>query len=332
MDIINISEAGPEWTWLADAFAASHPEWRWRHASVPAQRLPAWLPKRYPASRLSAAWQATGWPTGAEPLYVTHGPRLSLYTELSLATRRRRARHLAYTFSFTDLPTGREHALMARLFQRVDRFVSYSSMERQLYAEHFDLDIERLDNHRWAMRPPAVEPGGPFIQGGDYVCALGTQARDYATLVEAMRGLPSIRLVLVAPPQALAGLTLPGNVEVHAGIPLARAMNVLAHSRFTVVPLRGRRVPCGHSTLVPAMHLRKAVLATDSAGVSEYVFHGDNGCVVPPGDAAALRRALDELYGAPDVARAMGERGGRFASEHCSEQVAVDWLRRYLGV
>ena len=126
-------------------------------------------------------------------------------------------------------------------------------------------------------------------------------------------------------------LSLPDNVEVHAGIPLARAMNVLAHSRFTVLPLRGGRVPCGHSTIVPAMHLGKAAVATDSAGVSEYVFHHHNGCLVPPGDVAAMRRTIDDLYGAPEVAAAMGEQGGRFASEHCSEQVAVNWLRRYLG-
>jgi glycosyltransferase involved in cell wall biosynthesis len=329
MRIVNVSECAPDWNWIQPSLAALHPGWQWRHAAVGHPPLPRWLPKRYALSRMTASFRGVGWCDPGDVL-VTHGPRLAFYSQVAMWLRRRRPHHVAYTFSFTDLPVGVERRAMRRALRGVDRFVCFSQMERQLYAEHFDLDIERFEAQFWGVGEPPVEPGGPFV-AGDYVCALGMQARDYATLVEAMRGLPAIRMVLVTLPSALAGLDLPPNVEVHSGIALARAMNILAHSRFTVLPLRGRRVPCGHSTIVPAMQLGKAIVATDSAGVGEYVFPHRNGLTVAPHDSVAMRTAIETLYEDPALAARLGRGGRAFAQENCSERTVADWFSRYVG-
>jgi hypothetical protein len=51
-------------------------------------------------------------------------------------------------------------------------------------------------------------------------------------------------------------------VKVLSNVPYTRAMNLVAHSRMTVIPLRDSQVPCGHVTLVSGMLLKKPLIAT----------------------------------------------------------------------
>jgi hypothetical protein len=114
------------------------------------------------------------------------------------------------SFNFTELPQGRLRTLMGRAFASVDRFVCFSQMERELYARYFDLDPARIDMIHWAMHAPSATQGRRWSRA-NYICALGSQARDYPTLVAAMRSLPSIRLVIVgtAACRSLASRFLP---------------------------------------------------------------------------------------------------------------------------
>jgi hypothetical protein len=254
-----------------------------------------------------------------------------MHVAMAAALDGRPLRHLAYAFTFTHLPTGARRKLMARAFRQVDRFVSFSSMERALYAGYFDLDIGRFDMHLWAVRPPVVAPGPPVI-AGDYLCAVGSQGRDYAPLVAAMRRLPSLRLVIVADPAAMCGVSLPENVQLVSGVPLPVAMNIVRHSRFSAVALRDAQVPCGHVTIVSAMHLGRAVACTASRGVEDYVFHRANGLMVPPGDPQAWVQAIEELVADPSLCERLGAAARDFAQRNCSESVALAYLRGYLGV
>lgn len=331
LTIVNISESPQRWQWVSPVPpAAALPQRVHRHSTSLEIDLPGWWPKRYPSSRALAAWHGSGWAGNAQnAVLVTHGPRFSFYAEASMVLRRRRARHLAFTFTFTDLPTGLERRLMARALRGVDRFVSFSSMEPAMYAQYFDLPIDRFEWQHWGVSPPQVEGDAPCVEG-DYICALGIQARDYASLLATMRKLPAVRLVLVATPQSLGSLSLPDNVQLIHGIPFGQAMNVLAYSRFMVLPLRGGRAPCGHSTLVPAMHLGKPIIVTESAGVSDYVRHGETGLTVPPQDPQALRHAVEMLHDDAALAQRLGEAGQRFGQAHCTEGATAAWFGRYL--
>jgi hypothetical protein len=67
------------------------------------------------------------------------------------------------------------------------------------------------------------------------------------------------------------GLDVPPNVRVIVNAPFEEAMNILQYSAFTVLPLSTSTTPCGHVTLVCAMHLGKTVVATASAGIADYM-------------------------------------------------------------
>jgi len=282
--------------------------------------------------RALAGWRSIGLlgADDAAPLLVSHGPRMAMYGALAARLRRRRPRHLAYSFNFTELPRGRAQAVMGRALASVDRFVCFSRMERQLYARHFDLDPARIDMIHWAARPPRLDPAAPPAVAGDYVCALGSQGRDYRTLVAAMRSLPSIRLVIVATAQSLAGLEIPANVEIKVAIPLQEAMNVLQHSRFSIVPLGGAEVPCGHVTIVSTMHCARATIVSASSGVSDYIEDGVTGLTVPVGNAPAMARAIERLWEDPAATRTLGAAAQAFAASRCGEDAVVAYFENYL--
>lgn len=330
MNVVNLSELDPAWNWLSGRTDPAR-ALRWAHASALSVAVPRGLPRAMTLRRAVAAWRAIGLlgPAEADPLLVSHGPRMTMYGALAARLRRREPGHLAYSFNFTELPQGRLRTLMRRAFRSVDRFVCFSQMERQLYARHFDLDPARIDMIHWAARPPRLDAATPLV-AGDYACALGSQGRDYPTLIAAMRTLPSIRLVIVADAESLADTRIPANVEVRRRIPLVQAMNVLQHSRFSIVPLRGAEVPCGHVTLVSAMHCAKATIVSASSGVSDYVEDGVTGLTVPVGDAAAMAGAIERLWQDPAAARSLGDAARNFAAAHCGEDAVVAYFEHYL--
>ena len=156
IDIVNLSDLDPHWNWLKDS-ARGPQSMRWTHASTQTVRTPGWLPARASWARAVAAWRAASALKADSSILVSHGPRMALYGATALAARFKRRNHLAYSFNFTALPHGKLHKAMTLAFKAVDRFVCFSNMERQLYAQHFDLDIHRIDMIHWAARPPAID-------------------------------------------------------------------------------------------------------------------------------------------------------------------------------
>ncbi len=130
-------------------------------------------------------------------------------------------------------------------FPRIDQFVVFSTIERSLYHSAFGMPIDRLAFIHWGVNPAQPIPADRPLVAGDYVCAIGGNARDYATLLTAMRAVPEVKLVAVARPHNLAGLSPPPNVEIRANISLGEAMNILAFLCFMALPLAGAKCPAG---------------------------------------------------------------------------------------
>lgn len=330
LTIVNLSELAPQWNWVSAAFRDTGQTWR--HVSTQSFNLPAWLPRHTTLARLHAARQAVKCLGYGPSVLVTHGPRPAMYGALMAGRQIHHHRHLAFSFNYTELPAGMARRLMARAFRSIERFVVFSELERGIYADHFDLPLERFDMLHWGAQPPCIDPDAPPLERGDYLCALGSQGRDYKTLLLAMRRLPRLRLVIVAAPENLVNLEIPANVSVKMNLPLGQAMNILAHSRFMVLPLRGARVPCGHVTMVSAMHSGKAVIATDSAGLNDYIVPQVTALTCPAQNAAAMSAAIMAMHDDPAMSLRLGLAGQRFARKHCTEESIIEYMRRFLQV
>jgi glycosyltransferase involved in cell wall biosynthesis len=322
----------PNWRWVSPALAAEPADWTF-FSNVPQNALERAI-RRPRLSRYRACLGlAAGARTGRFDLIVTHHPLVTCWTEL-FCRGRRSCPHFAFAFNFTRLPAGLRRAVMRRAFSTVDRFIVFSNFERALYADYFQLPLDRFEMVHWGVREPeGLLTGGPNSSSSNSpaICAVGSQARDYGTLLEAMRRLPHIPLTLVATAANLRGLAVPPNVTLRLDIPRREAEAVIRQSRFMVLPLLHSGVPCGHVTMVTAMFSSRAILATESSGISDYLISGQNGRTVPAGDAAALAAAIEQLWNDPATTARLGASGRAWALAHCTEEQTIGYVRNLIA-
>ena len=101
---------------------------------------------------------------------------------------------------------------------------------------------------------------------------------------------------------------------------LLHAMDFVAHTSVSPEPF-GR-------VIVEGMLAGKPVLATRAGGACEIIEDGVTGCLVPPGDAAELSRALRSLIEQPAMAERLGLAAREFAARQFSVDAMLDGLRR----
>jgi glycosyltransferase involved in cell wall biosynthesis len=82
--------------------------------------------------------------------------------------------------------------------------------------------------------------------------------------------------------------------------------DLMAMCRFMVQPSRGEAFGI---SLIEAMAMRRAVIATSVGGMPEIVRHGETGLLVPPDDAGRLAEAMNRLLDEPALAWRLGEGG-----------------------
>jgi glycosyltransferase involved in cell wall biosynthesis len=147
------------------------------------------------------------------------------------------------------------------------------------------------------------------------IVSAGLELRDYPTLIEAVRGLDvDVRLAAASPWSKRRNETenrrLPPNVHARA-YNYRELRDLYASARFVVVPLYETDFQAGVTTILEAMAMGKAVIASRTRGQREVIDDGVTGIYVPPGDSHALRTAITELLAAPERAAEIGANARR---------------------
>ncbi|MGH7104839.1 MAG: glycosyltransferase family 4 protein [Acetobacteraceae bacterium] len=133
-------------------------------------------------------------------------------------------------------------------------------------------------------------------------------SRDFATLLEATRTL-SCSLVLKTsrpvsvPPEMSHRVTL-----ISERISYENLRELYAAARVVCVPLKPSDNPGGINTILEAMAMGKAIVASDHGTTRDHLSDGRDGLVVPPRDPLAMRKALERLLANPGLAAELGER------------------------
>jgi len=301
-----------------------------RLTGLPSNIIERHMP-RLRLSRYRAALQAA---RAVRPgrFVITHLPSMSAVTARALRLLHRRAPHLAFAFNFTDLPTGRRLDFMRRSLQDVDRFAVFSHYEAPLYARYFDLDPARLQPVIWTQNAPAVQAEPGLAPGAPYVCAIGGEGRDFATLLEAVRRIgPALRVVVIARPHSLIGLDVPHHVEVLTNIASARCWRIATDSMGVLVPLKSRETCCGHVTLVAAKLLGIPVATTRSEATVEYCEGRAAVLQCDPADPAAYRLLIDQLVQDHAALTAVAQRDAPAERAFHDREHWADYLRRFVA-
>ncbi len=256
---------------------------------------------------------------------VARADRLGLPLALLLKLARAR-RDLVLISVWLSRPKKAVFLSHLKVHSHLQAIVNYSSTQMEIAARKLRVPQNKLvhllhpvDERFWVPRPPASDP---------LLCSVGVEARDYPTLLEALRGLdvraelavgttvfgtgnvaddlaPYLTRVTAAAP--------PPNVVLRRQLSHLELRELYTRSRFVVLPLHDVEFDAGVTVIAEAMAMGKAVVVSRTRGQVDLVRHGETGLYVPPGDPRALRAAIEHLLAHPAEAERMGRAGRAFA-------------------
>ena len=176
-------------------------------------------------------------------------------------------------------------------------------------------------------RPAFVPPEGDYLM---FAGALGPH-KGVDVLLKAWAGLePRIPLVLVGIRRPDTPRNFPAGVILAEKVPHQDVLRAWSHCLAAVVPSRW---PDPHPLVaIEAMAAGRPVVASAVGGLTGIVADGDTGILVPPGDAAALRNAIQRLVADPVLRARMGGEGRKRATAYSANVVVAAWERVYREV
>lgn len=267
---------------------------------------------------------------------VTDGEHIGIPFALLLALARSRVKHVTIGHRLSSRKK-RVFLRTLRAHRRIDRIALHSREQHDIAINTLRIPPGRLalvpyqvDTAFWSPQPGAE---------GRLVLSVGLEHRDYPTLLEAASGIDA-EIVIAAGSHwsrhAFAAGELPANVtaESFSYVPLRE---LYQRAAVVVVPLVDIDNQAGVTTILEAMAMGKPVVVSQSRGQIDVVedrrtrergeprprpiglVHAlaeegalpllPNGFYVPPGDAAALSRAVTYLLDHPEERARLGRAG-----------------------
>lgn len=171
---------------------------------------------------------------------------------------------------------------------------------------------------------PVADPQLDRLPGEGFILQVGDLVRDKGieVLLEAYAGLGSAPLlVLIGRRFPESPATLPRNVIVINGLPHAAVMQAWRRSLFGVVP--SICLDACPTVTMEAMASGRPVIGSRIGGITDQIADGQTGFLVPPGDAAALRNAMQALISDPTLREQMGRAALQKVSEYRAGHVVA---------
>lgn len=213
---------------------------------------------------------------------------------------------LAFSFSHTAVFFNEEnHKLLQRHDVLPERL-------RQFSMNGGGLDLRRFPP---AQLPP-LDRGVMFLYAGPLDRRFGIA--EFCKAARQLQNRPGRYRCLVAGPEIsgphgfpLSALKRYRDVVHYLG-PRTDPRPDIARTHVFVLPARSDGVP---QPLIEAVAMGRPIITSTSRGCRVVVREGENGMIVPPGDAAALAGAMSRLLMRPDLIPAMA-RASRRLAEH----------------
>lgn len=163
---------------------------------------------------------------------------------------------------------------------------------------------------------------------GDYVLSVGSDiSRDYELLLEAVQPLELKLKICSSRPFEIPRSSSSSVTRIDHYLTYTELRDLYAEAKFVVLALKDMVHPGGITTLVEAMSMGKAIVCSDSTGLRELLQPGENAIVVPSGDRAALRNAIERLDTDSSERRRLGENARRYAESEFAVPAAAKRLR-----
>lgn len=215
---------------------------------------------------------------------------------------------------------GLKGLLLRFVHSHIDRLILWSSVQRRLLIEKYNIPATKISFIHYFVDQKFFRPQQ---RETDMILSIGSEMRDFPTLLKALDGL-GIKCHVAA--GELKGVKtewvkkvetasyIPPNITVGRKNAL-ELRELYARSRFVVLPLLPTQTDNGITCMLEAMAMGRPVICSRTEGQVDVLKDGETGLFVPPGDPQALRAAIEYLWNNPDLADRMGRAARRYVEE-----------------
>jgi len=119
---------------------------------------------------------------------------------------------------------------------------------------------------------------------------------------------------------------VPHNVRMLPRVSTVQLRDLYAQASFVVLPVHDVIYPAGVTAALEAMCMARAVVATRSRGLSDYLVDGETCLLVDAGDRDGLRDAIRRLASDAALARRLGDNGRARIEAEFNQRAYVEQL------
>jgi glycosyltransferase involved in cell wall biosynthesis len=196
----------------------------------------------------------------------------------------------------------------------------YSSHHIKKFNEIFDIPVEKICFIPFCVDDEYFKP--QKLDSYDYISSVGKDiGRDYPTLLKAIEGLScNVKIVCGS---NLDNTILPQNAGKLVNVPYLKVREIYSKSKFVVLPLHCNRGSdaAGQTALLEAMAMGKAVVASRSPSLLDYVDNWKTGIFVKPYDAKDMKSAIQYLLDNPEEADKIGKNARKAVEDKFNHKI-----------
>jgi glycosyltransferase involved in cell wall biosynthesis len=213
---------------------------------------------------------------------------------------------------------------------QIDRVLLYATRQERVALEELGLSRDAVKRINYQADEQFFRPQPGVAEEPDLICSAGQLLRDYDTLIRATTDLPVRVRIAAGSPWIAKELRPDGGLPAHVDwrkYNRYELRELYARSAIAVVPILQNEYQTGISTMLEMMAMGKCLIVTKTRGQTDTVVDGVNGVYVPPGDAGALRAAIQRLLADPEERARLG----RNARAYVEKEAGLDLFVRNIA-
>lgn len=166
----------------------------------------------------------------------------------------------------------------------------------------------------------------------NFILSVGRDpGRDFDTLFKSIKNIDCNLKITARPWNIKHLLPLPKNVTLNDFTP-KELIQEYRKASIIILPLKtsgGINDAMGCSTLMEAMAMGKAVIATKTPTMESYITDGENGILVTEGDSDELQKAIIKLIHNEEYRKKLGHSAREFVEKNCEAELFSSRLANF---
>jgi len=259
-------------------------------------------------------------------LYLSASEKSAIPLSFLMAALRQNAPHILIGHHLSSIPKTRLYRYWD-FHEYINHIICVSQAQADFAIGALGFSKTKVDflfdkvDHKF-FRP------GKNNDGGNYILAIGQEQRDYKTLINALEGT-DIELVIVASsPWSKFNLEIAErpNVTLVSKIPYTELRVLYKNARIVVVPLFENNYGAGLNTMLESLAMAKPLIVTKTSGINNYIFHGETGLYVKPGNPEELKDRILSLWDNPEKQKQLGTNARQAVLERMNIDIYIEGI------